>query len=315
MAKPVNNVDEETSQWLVVSGRTGEPQECRRVSNVYRKSLSFFPSGFVFIRSVRDNSSAMASTSRHRGSQDQRSADRSVPTVLVLGGSGVIGSAIGLRFAGVGWNVGLHYHTNHASTDAVLRTIAELGGQGKSFQADMKHPHRIHALFEQVHATWQELDACLWCVGQPLNRVTLRTTPSAWDHVLRVNLTGLFLCMQKTIPLFSEQRGGSITVIGSLSGDVGGTGQTAYAACKAGAIGFVKSAARELGHTNVRVNAVFPGWQRSPLAGEAYPNQDKQRDHVLTRTPALDEVADLIYRVATAHDVSGQVYNLDNRIW
>ena len=105
-----------------------------------------------------------------------------------------------------------------------------------------------------------------------------------------------------------------MTVIGSLSGVVG-TGQTAYAACKAGVLGLVKSAARELGHANVRVNAVFPGWQRSPLAGKAYPDQDKQRDHVLTRTPALDEVADLIYRVATARDVSGQVYNLDNRIW
>ena len=196
----------------------------------------------------------------------------------------------------------------------MLHTIAQLGGRGKSFQADVNHPHQIHALFEQVHATWRELDACIWCVGQPLNRVTLRITPLAWDTMLRVNLTGLFLCMQKTIPLFSEQRGGSMTVIGSLSGVVG-TGQTAYAACKAGVLGLVKSAARELGHANVRVNAVFPGWQQSPLAGEAYPDQDKQRDHVLTRTPALDEVADLIYHVATAHDVSGQVYNLDNRIW
>ena len=256
----------------------------------------------------------MASTSHHRGSQDRRSTDRSAPTVLVLGGSGVIGSAIGLRFAGRGWNVGLHYHTNHSSTNAVLRTIAQLGRRGKSFQADVNNPHQIHTLFDQVHATWRELDACIWCVGQPLNRVTLRITPSAWDSMLRVNLTGLFLCMQKTIPLFPEQRGGSMTVIGSLSGVVG-TGQTAYAACKAGVLGLVKSAARELGHANVRVNAVFPGWQRSPLAGEAYPDQDKQRDHVLTRTPALDEVADLIYHVATARDVSGQVYNLDNRIW
>ena len=106
-----------------------------------------------------------------------------------------------------------------------------------------------------------------------------------------------------------------MTVIGSLSSTLGSMGQTAYAACKAGAVGFVKSAAQELGTANIRINAIFPGWQPSPLSGEAYPAQDKLQNHVLKRTPALGEVADLIYRVTTAHDISGQVYNLDNRIW
>ena len=96
-----------------------------------------------------------------------------------------------------------------------------------------------------------------------------------------------------------------MTVIGSLSGVVG-TGQTAYAACKAGVLGLVKSAGTGTRARQRPRQRRLSGWQQSPLAGEAYPDQNKQRDHVLTRTPALDEVADLIYHVATAHDVSGK---------
>ncbi len=247
--------------------------------------------------------------------RDHDSTDPSTPAVLVLGGSGVIGAAVCLRFARNGWNVGVHYHTNHASTKAALHTIEHLGRRGKSFQANIADSGQIHALFDQVRSTWPELNACVWSVGQTVNRLTIRLTPSEWEHMLHTNLTGLFLCLQQAIRLFPERRGGSVTVIGSLSGAVGNAGQTAYAACKAGALGFVKSAARELGNDNIRVNAVFPGWHPSPLTGDAFPGHDNLHDHVLGRTPSLEEVADFVYRLAATQDISGQVYNVDNRMW
>ena len=154
----------------------------------------------------------------------------------------------------------------------------------------------------------------VWAAGTTVNRLTVRITPAEWERMLHVNLTGLFLCLQQGLRLFSEQRGGAVTVVNSLSSTMGGTGQAAYAACKAGALGLVKSAAKELGKANVRVNAVFPGWHQSPLTGDAFPDPDRLHTHVLGRTPSLDEVADLIYGLTTARDISGQVYNLDNRI-
>ncbi len=179
----------------------------------------------------------------------------------------------------------------------------------------MSDSRQIHALFDQVQTVWPQLDALVWSVGQTVNRLTVRMTPSEWERTLHTNLTGLFLCVQRGLRLFSERRGGAVTVMSSLSSARGRAGQAAYAACKAGALGLVKSAAQEFGKTNVRINAVFPGWQPSPLAGDAFPGPDRLHDHVLGRTASLDDVADFIYRLTMTRDISGQVYNLDNRIW
>ncbi len=179
----------------------------------------------------------------------------------------------------------------------------------------MGDSRQIHALFDQAQTVWPELDALVWSVGTTVNRLTVRITPSEWEQMVHTNLTGLFLCLQRGLRLFSERRGGAVTVMSSLSSALGGAGQAAYAACKAGALGLVKSAAREFGNANVRVNAVFPGWHRSPLAEDAFPGPDQLHAHVLGRTPSLDDVTDFIYRLTTARHISGQVYNMDNRIW
>ena len=179
----------------------------------------------------------------------------------------------------------------------------------------MGDSRQTHALFDQAQTVWPELDALVWSVGTTVNRLTVRITPSEWDRMVHTNLTGLFLCLQRGLRLFSERRGGAVTVMSSLSSARGGAGQAAYAACKAGALGLVKSAAREFGDANVRVNAVFPGWHQSPLAGDAFPGPDQFHAHVLGRTPSLDEVTDFVYRLTTTRDISGQVYNMDNRIW
>lgn len=253
--------------------------------------------------------SAATHTARNR---DQGSANP--PAVLVLGGSGVIGSAVCLRFAQNGWNVGVHYHTRHDSADDIVHKIEHPGRKSRAFQADMSDARQIHKLFDQVQTVWPELDAIVWAAGTAANRLTVRITTAEWERMLNVNLTGLFLCLQEGLRLFPEQRGGAVTVVNSLSSTMGGTGQAAYAACKAGALGLVKSAAKELGKADVRVNAVFPGWHQSPLAGDAFPSPDQLHAHVLGRTPSLDDVTDFIYRITTARDISGQVYNLDNRI-
>jgi len=73
--------------------------------------------------------------------------------------------------------------------------------------------------------------------------------------------------------------------------------------------------AQEWRKSNIRVNAVFPGWHQSTLSGEAFPTPESCHDHILGRTPKLQETANQIFHLATANDISGQVFNLDNRIW
>ena len=112
----------------------------------------------------------------------------------------------------------------------------------------------------------------------------------------------------------SLPRRGSIVVVGSFAGIQGHHGQVAYAASKSGLLGLVRTAAREWGSQNVTVNAVLPGWHQTELSGESMPAPSELEDHVLARTPELQEVARSVYHLAQLRDVSGQVWNLDSRI-
>ena len=108
--------------------------------------------------------------------------------------------------------------------------------------------------------------------------------------------------------------GGSIIVIGSYAGSQGDTGQAAYASAKAGLIGLVRTAAREWGASDIRVNLVYPGQHHTPLVGNAFNTGIECAGHMLGRPPALDEVARVISYLAQLKDVSGQVWNLDSRL-
>jgi 3-oxoacyl-[acyl-carrier protein] reductase len=108
--------------------------------------------------------------------------------------------------------------------------------------------------------------------------------------------------------------GGAIVVVGSYAGMHGSVGQAAYAAAKAGVLGLVRSVAREWGPFNVRVNIVYPGWQRTNMTGDGEPAASVRKQHCVDRPPDLGEVARTIYHMAQSQDLSGQVWNLDSRL-
>ena len=136
----------------------------------------------------------------------------------------------------------------------------------------------------------------------------------AWQEIIDTNLTGTYRCMTVAAQGMSTQGGGSIVVIGSYAGLQGTAGQVAYAASKAGLIGLVKTAAREWGSYNIRVNLVCPGWQQTGLAGDSFPTGERLGDHVLGRVSNLVDVSRTICHLAQLSDMSGQVWNLDSRI-
>ena len=236
-------------------------------------------------------------------------------TVLIMGGSGVIGGAICQRFAEAQWKVGIHYYRNETSARKLCQEIQKQGKESSLFQADVRNQHQTTHLLKQFLHRWERLDALIWAVGHAISTLTVRISPEEWDELIQTNLTSLFFCLQSIGPLLQAQKSGSFLVISSLASMKGATGQAAYAASKAGVLGLVRSVAQEWGTDNIRVNAVFPGWHRSALTGEAFPPPEACHDHLLGRTPNLQETADHIYHLATANDISGQIFNLDSRIW
>jgi 3-oxoacyl-[acyl-carrier protein] reductase len=245
---------------------------------------------------------------------EPRRASKTCPTVLVTGGSGGIGRAICVAFGQAGWRVGVHYH---ASARAAARTAAEVrrhGGTALLFHADVRDGKQTQDMVAQLVDRWGRLDVMVCNAGVASSALVLRAGAKDWATVVDTNLTGTFHCLRAAGSVMVAQRDGAVIVVGSLSGVQGTAGQAAYAASKAGLLGLVKTVAKEWGRRNVRVNAVLPGWQKTALAGSAFPD-DVFADHALGRTPSREDVARSIYRLSLLKDSSGQVWNLDSRVF
>lgn len=188
------------------------------------------------------------------------------------------------------------------------------GSQGALYQADIRLSHEIEATMAAILQQRQRIDVVLCNAGTASGQLVATCPELEWQRIIDTNLTGTYLCMKAAAESMLQQGGGSILVIGSYAAFHGNSGQGAYAASKAGLIGLVKTAAREWGPHNIRVNLVCPGWQQTALAGNAYPSGEQFQDHVLGRASNLDEAAETISRLAQLSDVSGQVWNLDSRV-
>lgn len=240
--------------------------------------------------------------------------------VLVTGASGGIGRAICLDFAGAGWTVGVHYCNSAegaARTASLIRDRVrgmEADGKPKIYRADITVQGEVHSLVQNFIRDYGGLDTIVCNAGIAAAQLVIKQRVEDWRRVIATDLTGAFHCMQVAGRAMVEAGGGSIIVVGSYAGTQGSTGQAAYASAKAGLMGLVKTAAREWGPSNIRVNLVYPGWHPTPLAGSAFPDENSPTGHVLGRCSNLEDIARTICHLAELTGVSGQIWNLDSRL-
>lgn len=235
------------------------------------------------------------------------------PVAWVTGGSRGIGRAVAIALGRAGWRVAVQYRERSDDANSTVEAVEQAGGGAHAYPADVRNAEEMAELAAAVLAQWHRLDLVVCNAGIGHSRLLLRTATDDWNQVVDVNLTGVFRTLQAAGAAMTVRGGGHILIVGSLSGSQGRPGQAAYAASKAGLIALARSAAREWGRANVRVNVVLPGWQRTNLAGEGLPD-DPWTDHLIGRTPDLEEVAHTMVHLATCRDVSGQVWNLDSRL-
>lgn len=244
---------------------------------------------------------------------DQREKLAGRSAVLVTGASGGVGRAISQAFGQIGWYVGVHYYQDKSSAEATLDQILKSGGTGDTYPADVREPESVRRMFDQFSRDTQGPVAVVCNAGIGQSELLVRHADDIWDNVIATNLTGTFHCLRACAPILLARGGGSIMVIGSHTGFHGAKGQSAYATSKAGLIGLVKTAAREWGPQNIRVNLLLPGWQKTDLTEGIFPEDSGWLDHALRRPPSSEEMARTVVHFAQLKDVSGQVWNCDSR--
>jgi NAD(P)-dependent dehydrogenase (short-subunit alcohol dehydrogenase family) len=242
-------------------------------------------------------------------------------SALITGGGGGIGRAAALAFAREGANVAVADLMAEAAQETV-GMVNRAGGQAMSLTGDITNAGLARALVESAVATFGRLDCAFNNAGIAPWQVeaggmkTAEWSEESFDRMIAVNLKSVWLCMKYEILQMQAQGGGAIVNTSSILGLVGLSNGTGYVAAKHGVIGLTKTAALEYADDRIRVNAVCPGFIRTPMTAET---QRERADQITSRTPLgrfgePDEIAEMVvwlcsdrasYVTAAAYAVDG----------
>jgi 3-oxoacyl-[acyl-carrier protein] reductase len=207
--------------------------------------------------------------------------------VLVTGGSGGIGAAVCRAFAAEGCRVAVHYHRSRAAAEELA---AALGGVAVG--ADLRREEEADSLVARAVAGLGRLDVCVASAGiWPSADVPVWEMPLVrWEETLAANLRVTFLTARAFLRHAAGTRPGALVLVGSTAGIFGEAGHSDYAAAK-GAIlsGLLLSLKNEAARIGVRVNAVAPGWTRTPMIDPK--GLDAAKVARITATMALKKIA------------------------
>jgi NAD(P)-dependent dehydrogenase (short-subunit alcohol dehydrogenase family) len=240
--------------------------------------------------------------------------------VAVVTGAGTgLGKAIAEQLALAGAGVAVLEINPDACRAAAADLAEQHGVRTLALTADVADRAAVDAAFASVKAELGHVDIAVNNAGvSHIGPFTQDVTDEAWNETISVMQTGVFYCMRAAGRLMLEQRSGSIVNISSIRGFSPNPGRLAYCAVKAAVIMMTKVAAGEWTREGIRVNAVAPGVERTPMWDDDVARGVIDESHYLEVVPAgrLGDPAD-VGRLVTylcsdnASYISGSVVTID----
>jgi len=213
-------------------------------------------------------------------------ADFTGKVAFVTGAASGIGRAAALAFAREGASV-VVADVSEQGNQETARMIEEQGGRALAVRCDVTRGEDVKAALAKAVEAFGRLDVAFNNAGvEPKQLVpTAEVKEEEWDRIINIDLRGVFLCMKYEIPLMLEQGGGAIVNTSSGAGIIGIKGNPAYTAAKHGVIGLTRAAALDYAPSNIRVNAVCPGYIDTPMMARFTGGTAEGRATVISEEP------------------------------
>jgi gluconate 5-dehydrogenase len=214
---------------------------------------------------------------------------------MITGAGRGIGKGIALGYAREGADLVLVSRTG-AELNSVAQEVAALGRRAVVVAGDVRDPAVATQAVAQALAQLGRLDILVNAAGIPMVGASTDLPLDRWQQAIDINLTGTFLFAQAAGREMTARGSGVIINIGSLTSFQGFPARAAYAASKGGVVQLTKVLAVEWAPLGVRVNAIAPGWIRTPLQDSLVEAGKLDRAPIISRTPArrVGEIADIV---------------------
>ncbi len=208
-------------------------------------------------------------------------SDRLAGKTAIVTGAGSRGPGLGngkaaaILFAREGARV-LCVDVEHARAEETVAAITAEGGMASAWAADVTRAEDCRRMAATALERYGGLDILHNNVGIESRKTLLEVSEEEWDRVMAVDLKSMLLATQAVVPSMIERGRGAVICVSSVAA-LRGHGRTAYAAAKAGVIGFVRSVAAQLGPKGIRVNAIAPGMVWTPMVENLGPEMREKR--------------------------------------
>ena len=235
---------------------------------------------------------------------EEKSADKKV--ALVTGASRGIRKAIAQHLAGAGYIV-VGTATSDAGAASITAYLRDAGNGGGGMTLNVADEESVNTVMKAIGEQFGAPLVLVNNAGITRDNILMRMKPEEWNDVIETNLTALYRVSKACLRAMTKARWGRIVNITSVVGSMGNMGQANYAATKAGAEGFSRALARELGSRSVTVNCVAPGFIDTDMTREL---SEEQRALMLGQIPlgrlgAADEIAALVTFICS--DAAGYI--------
>jgi NAD(P)-dependent dehydrogenase (short-subunit alcohol dehydrogenase family) len=219
--------------------------------------------------------------------------------VFITGGASGIGAAAARAFAAQGAKVVV----GDVQLERAASVVRDVGGL--AVPCDVRNDAMIAAAVAQAVAQFGTLDIAINAAGVGGAEVRTAEYPAdVWDTVIDINLTGVWRCMRHQIPVMLAAGRGTIVNVASVAGLGGFPRHSAYAASKHGVVGLTRTAALEYGRKGIRINALCPGFTRTPMVQSmldaGLPESELTARVPIGRLGTAEEMADSVLYLCSA---------------
>lgn len=239
--------------------------------------------------------------------------------ILVTGAARGIGKAIALALSAQGAHVVFNYRGDEIKAMALKEELEKAGGKATGLKFDVTDYEAMTKAIDEFTKTVAPISGLVNNAGVSKDTLLLRLKPDEISSIIDTNLKGSMMVTQALSRNFLRAQDVSIVHMSSIVGLMGNPSQAAYAASKAGLIGFSKSVAKELASRNLRSNVICPGFIQTDMTDTL---QDKAKDEYnkaipLGRFGTTDEVSHLTcFLLSRASSyVTGEVIKIDGGLY